>query len=73
MHPRSLFSLSKPQERQSKDGDPVDVLAGAVEFEHFRPPVIKVFSYSNGAKDRRPPFDPLAMFKVLVIQAHQSL
>ena len=33
MHPRSLFSLAEHLERLSKDGDPLEVLAGTVEFE----------------------------------------
>jgi hypothetical protein len=32
MHPRSLFSLAEHLERLSKDGDPLEVLAGTVEF-----------------------------------------
>jgi IS5 family transposase len=36
MHPRSLFSLAEHLELPSKDGDPLAVLAGTVEFERFR-------------------------------------
>jgi hypothetical protein len=32
MHPRSLFSLAEHLERLSKDGDPLEVLAGMVEL-----------------------------------------
>lgn len=35
MHPRSLFSLAEHLERLSKDSDPLEVLAGTVEFERF--------------------------------------
>ena len=42
MHPRSLFSLA---ERLSKDGDPLEVLAGTVEFERFRPLLVKGLGY----------------------------
>ncbi len=63
MHPRSLFSLA---ERLSKDGDPLEVLAGTVEFERFRPLLVRGLGYSDGAKGGRPAFDPVAMFKVLV-------
>ena len=41
MHPRSLFSLAEHLERLSKDGDPLEVLAATVEFERFRPLLIK--------------------------------
>lgn len=69
MHPRSLFSLAEHLERLSKDGDPLEVLAETVEFERFRPILIQGLGYSDGSKGGRPPFDPVAMFKVLVVQA----
>ena len=46
MHPRSLFSLAEHLERLSKDGDPLEVLAGTVEFERFRPLLTKGLGYS---------------------------
>lgn len=70
MHPRSLFSLA---ERLSKDADPLEALAGMVGFERFRPLLMKGLGYSDGAKGGRPPFDPVAMFKVLVVQAQHTL
>ena len=73
MHPRSLFSLAEHLERLSKDGDPLEVLAGTVEFERFRPLLAKGLGYSDGAKGGRPAFDPVAMFKVLVVQAQHNL
>ena len=36
MHPRSLFSLAEQLDRQSKDDDPLKVLADTVESERFR-------------------------------------
>jgi hypothetical protein len=30
---------------------------------------LKALAYSDGAKGGRPPFDPVMMFKILVIQA----
>lgn len=33
MHPHSLYSLAEHLERLSKDGDPLEVLAGTVEFD----------------------------------------
>ncbi len=73
MHPRSLFSLAEHLERLSKDGDPLEVLADTVEFEHFRPILVRGLGYSDGAKGGRPPFDPVSMFKVLVVQAQHNL
>ena len=73
MHPRSLFSLAGHLERLSKDGDPLEVLAGTVEFERFRPLLTKGLGYNDGTKGGRPAFDPVAMFKVLVVQAQHNL
>jgi IS5 family transposase len=73
MHPGSLFSLAEHLERLSKDGDPLEVLAGTIEFELFRPLLTKGLGYSDGGKGGRPPFDPVAMFKVLVVQAQHNL
>jgi len=73
MHPHSLFSLAEHLERLSKDGDPLEVLADTVEFERFRPLLTRGLGYSDGAKGGRPAFDPVAMFKVLVVQAQHNL
>ena len=72
-HPRILFSLAGHLERLSKDVDPLEVLAGAAEFERFRPLLTKGPGYSDGTKGGRPPFDPVAMFKVLVVQSQYNL
>jgi transposase, IS5 family len=44
-----------------------------VDFEMFRPDLVAALNYSNGTKGGRPPFDPVLMFKVLVIQAQNNL
>lgn len=69
----TLFSLAEHLERLSEDGDPLEVFAGTVEFERFRLLLVKGLGYSDGAKGGRPPFDPVAMFKVLVVQAQHNL
>jgi hypothetical protein len=48
-------------------------MAGTVEFECFRPLLIKGLGYSHGAEGGGPAFDPVAMFKVLVVQAQHNL
>jgi hypothetical protein len=73
LHPRSLFSLAEHLERLSKDGDPLEVLARTVEFERFRPLLVKGLGYGDGTKGGRPAFDPVAMFKVLVVQAQHNI
>ncbi len=73
MHPRSLFSLAEHLKRLRKNGDPLEVLASTVQFERLRPLLTKGVGYSDGSKAGRPPFDPVAMFKMLVVQAQHNL
>ncbi len=42
-------------------------------LEVFRTDLVKALSYSDGSQGGRPPFDPVMMFKVLVIQAANNL
>ena len=44
-----------------------------MDFEVFRPALDAALAYVDGAKDGRPPLDPVMMFKVLVIQAANGL
>ncbi|MEM6615063.1 MAG: transposase [Pseudomonadota bacterium] len=73
MNPQSLFSLSDHLERLSKDGDPLEVLEATVDFEYFRKWLVEGLGYSDGSKGGRPPFDPVSMFKVLILQAQHNL
>ena len=73
MNPESLFSLSDHLERLSKDGDPLEVLDATVDFEYFRGWLVEGLGYSDGRKGGRPPFDPVSMFKVLIVQAQHNL
>jgi IS5 family transposase len=38
-----------------------------------RPELNRVLAYSDGSQRSRPPFGPMMMFKILVIQAANSL
>lgn len=73
MDPKSLFSLSDHLERLSKDGDPLEVLASTVDFEYFRSWLVEGLRYGYRAKGGRPAFDPVAMFKILIVQAQHNL
>jgi transposase, IS5 family len=44
-----------------------------VEFEAFRPELNAALTYSEGTQGGRPPFDPVMMFKILVIQTTNNL
>ena len=73
MDPRSLFGLSEHLERLSKHGDPLDVLEATVDFEYFRGWLVEGLGYGDGSKGGRPPFDPVSMFKALILQAQHNL
>ena len=65
VHPRNLSSLAKHLENLSRNGDSLEVSADRIEFERSRLLLTRGFGYSDVANGGRPPFDPLAMFKVL--------
>ena len=68
-----LFDVDERLQRLSDLGDQLLGFAGAVDFEIFRADLEKALGYSDGAQGGRPPFDPVLMFKILVIQAANNL
>jgi len=73
MEQRSLFGLSEHLERISKNGDPLEILEATVDFEYFRGWLVEGLGYGDGARGGRPPFDPVSMFKALILQAQHNL
>lgn len=73
MQPESLFSLSDHLKRLSKNGDPLEVLDQTVDFEGFRETLVGGLGYGDGTKGGRPPFDPVSMFKALILQTQHNL
>ena len=73
MDQKSLFGLSEHLEMLSQHGDPLEVLERTVDFEYFRGWLIEGLGYGDGSKGGRPPFDPVTMFKVLLVQAQHNL
>ncbi|MFY8040788.1 MAG: transposase, partial [Bosea sp. (in: a-proteobacteria)] len=68
-----FFAIDERLKRLSDLGDQLEAFAGAVDFEVFRADLVKALSYSDGSRGGRPPFDPVMMLKVLVIQAANTL
>ncbi|MGX1100233.1 IS5 family transposase [Amorphus sp. MBR-141] len=68
-----MFDVDERLQRLSDIGDQLEAFAAVVDFEMFRPELDAVLGYSDGAKGGRPPFDPVMMFKILVIQAQNNL
>lgn len=73
MEHQSFFGLSEHLERLSQNGDPLEVLERTVDFEHFRGWLVEGLGYGDGARGGRPPFDPVSMFKALILQAQHNL
>ena len=68
-----FFDVDQRLKRLSDLGDQLLVFAAAVDFEIFRPELNRALAYSDGSQGGRPPFDPVMMFKVLLIQAANNL
>lgn len=59
--------------RLSAAGDPLETLSAAVDFESFRHRLEKALKRSDGSRGERPPYDPVLMFKILILQALYGL
>ena len=68
-----FFDLPDHMERLSETGDPLEEMARIIDFEAFRPTVDLALRYSDGCKGGRPPYDPVAMFKVLILAAQNNV
>jgi IS5 family transposase len=71
-HP-GFFDIDERLQRLSDLGDQLEAYARTVDFELFRPDLEEALAYGDGSKGGRPPFDPVMMFKILVIQAQNNL
>jgi len=57
----------------SKKGDDLERLAAVVDFELFRLELERAVPRADRSKGGRPPFDPVLMFKVLILQSQNNL
>jgi transposase, IS5 family len=73
MRQAGLFGLSEHLKRLSAHGDPLEQLGRIIDFEAFRPTLTAALAYGDGAKGGRPPYDPVAMLKVLVLAAQNNV
>jgi len=68
-----FFDVDDRLQRLSDLGDQLEAFRSAVDFEIFRADLDAALGYRSGPQGGRPPFDPVLMFKVLVIQAANTL
>ncbi len=73
MRQAGLLGLSEQLKPLSDCGDPMGTMARVVDFEMFRPALEKALAYGDGAKGGRPPYDPMAMFKALILAAQNTV
>ncbi|GCD56372.1 hypothetical protein NBRC3222_1709 [Acetobacter pasteurianus NBRC 3222] len=67
MKQTGFFDVEERLARLSGLGDQLEAFSQTVDFEVLRPDLDKALLYSDGSKGGRPPFDPVPMFKILVI------
>ena len=68
-----FFDLDERYRMLAESGDPLIKLAELIEFEVFRGPLVGALARSDGSKGGRPPYDPVLMFKILVLQTLYTL
>ena len=68
-----FFDVDDRLRRLSDLGDQLEAYAATVDFEMFRPELEAALNYGDGSKGGRPPYDPVMMLKILVIQAQNNL
>ena len=73
MKQSGFFDVEERLARLSGLGDQLEAFSRTVDFEAFRPDLDKALVYADGSKGGRPPFDPVLMFKILVIQTLNNL
>ncbi|MFT9450567.1 transposase, partial [Gluconobacter japonicus] len=71
MKQAGFFDVEERLARLSGLGDQLEAFSRTVDFEVFRPDLDQ--AYSDGSKGRRPPFDAVLMFKILLIQTLNNL
>jgi hypothetical protein len=73
MDQRSFFGLKEQLARISACGDLLETLERTVDFGAFQSRLVAGLGYGDGAKGGRPPFDPVSMFNLLILQTHRNL
>ena len=68
-----FFDLDERYRALSAAGDSLERLARAVDFELFREELAALLQRSDRSRGGRPPYDPVLMFKVLVLQTLYTL
>lgn len=68
-----LFDFIDRVEELSRRASSLDRLDELVDFEFFREKLLELLDYGDHAKGGRPPWDPVLMLKVLIVQRYYDL
>jgi transposase, IS5 family len=68
-----FFDLDERYRALAESGDPLIRLSALIDFEVFRAPLVQALARSDGSRGGRPPYDPVLMFKILVLQTLYTL
>ena len=68
-----FFDVDSRLRELSAKGDDLERLSALVDFEVFRLDLVRAVPRSDGTKGGRPAFDPVLMFKILLLQAMHGL
>ena len=68
-----FWDVEERSEEISADGDTLETLAGAVDFERFRPILERAAGKPPGPKGGRPALDVVPEFRMLVLQSLHGL
>jgi IS5 family transposase len=69
----SLFPEENRLEKLSQQGDPLERLNKAIEWKYFREIAEKTLNTGKMTNSGPKPYDPLLMFKILVLQRYYNL
>lgn len=70
---RGFWDVEDRLKELSAEGDPLEKLSATVDFELFRPVLLKAVGRGDPSKGGRPGFDVVLKFKMLVLQALHGL
>ena len=73
MKQSGFFDVEERLARLSGLDDQLEAFSRTVDFKVFRPDLEQALAYSDGSKGGRPPFNPVLMFKILMIQTPNNV
>ena len=68
-----MFDLEQRYQRLSETRDPLVKFAALIDFEVFRTRLTSALRRPDGSKGGRPSYDPVLMFKIMVLQTLYTL